>query len=145
MKIAKRIKRLFHDRCSLLLCQKFLLCNVIEKFTSFTDFGHQEADSFSLPSFMQFDDVWMIKALKDCNFVFKSFIILYSTFLHSLHCNFYTSLLIFCKVHCTVTSAPKFLLEIVQVFDVTLARVNEPLSLYCYGPCPLALNHISRL
>ena len=62
VKIAKCIKRLFHDCCCLLLSQKLLFCDVIEQLTSLTYFSYKEADSFGLPSFMQFDDIGMIEA-----------------------------------------------------------------------------------
>jgi len=145
VKIAKCIKRLFHDCCRLLLSQKLLFCDVIEQLSSLTYFSYKEADSFGLPSFMQFDDIGMIEAFKNCYLVLKCFIVLYSTFLHRFYSHFNSSFFVFRKIHCSIPSTAKFLLKIVDIFDIPLARVNEPLSFYSYRSCRLALNHISPL
>ena len=65
-----------------------------------------------------------------------------------------TSFFMVCKVHCSIAATSQLFFEVVPiinnyklilkllVFDVALARVNEPLSLNGYRLCRLALYHI---
>lgn len=94
---------------------------------------------------MKFDDIWMIKLLKYCYFIFEGFIILYSSLLHGLYCDFDPCLFVFCEIHSAIASAAKFFFEIICVFDVALVRVNEPLSLYGDGLSFLFFYHIHHL
>jgi hypothetical protein len=61
MQVLKRLKSLLHDSGGLLLGQVLFLSDMIKKFSTFADFGYEEAYSVRLPSLVQLYDIWMVE------------------------------------------------------------------------------------
>jgi hypothetical protein len=59
MEILNGRERLLHNASGIWFRNLLVLCDVVEKFSSFAEFCHEKANSVCFPSFEQFNDVWM--------------------------------------------------------------------------------------
>jgi hypothetical protein len=55
-----------------------LLCDVVEKFTTLTKLGDQEANSVGFPGFKKLDNIWMVQRSQDTYLILKGLIVSYS-------------------------------------------------------------------
>lgn len=121
VQVVESVEGLAHDEGCLSLGQMLPLGDEKEQFTSLAKLCHKEADALGFPSLVELDDVGMIEAHEDVDFVFEGLIVLNLALLHGFDSYFDTCLLVKGEVDGAVATRAKLLFEEVLILDVTTA------------------------